>query len=508
MDRGIAGRVSVLATAALFVVLLATAPALLGAMQSNSDFVVPLVMGEEAHRYPGSDIVVGNHAWFVGLWIVQWLQPLPFADHIAAGLPFALTLLAIALLARQAWRLWGSGVVVAAVALGTSVPWWLGATSWSAHFYTWWAMVLAGLTVVARGRRQVAGVVATVVWGGAVLAGDRLMLAAVVAPLVVTAVVAALARAWRPVRLAAGMAAGVVVVSVIVAAIAEATNYVAPSFPVEPVPVSALGDQVAGAFDVVTVLHAGEGDGLLGDLTGYLGGALLVIAVAALLVRLPAVRADTPRLLWLAFWGGAVFASLGAFLVASASVVEGEGVPRYLYGLPFAVGALLAAAPWRRLVLGATAALAVGVSVNLIADRPDRDPREHGPALSSILQVARDRGITRGYASYWTAYPLERASRFELDLQQVGVCPDHTNLCPMFQHRVVDAYEPRQRETFLLLDRSPVAVPDNIDWATREPAGAQPRERIAVGDGLEMLIYDHDIASHLGPAPPVTVTEE
>ncbi|MEA2176956.1 MAG: hypothetical protein QOG77_253, partial [Solirubrobacteraceae bacterium] len=74
---------------------------------------------------------------------------------------------------------------------------------------------------------------------------------------------------------------------------------------------------------------------------------------------------------------------------------------------------------------------------------------------------------------------------------------------PFLLHRVDGAYRPQPGiRSFLLVDRSPLATPGNLVWLTEPPAGVQPVETVDVGDGLQMLVYDHDVARDLGPPLP------
>jgi hypothetical protein len=495
------------AVAVLAVVLLASAPAVIRAMESNGDYVSPLVMGEDAHLYPDARIVLGNFGWWPGLWAVQLLRPLPASEHVAAALPMLVTIAVIALVAWQALRLFGRGAAVAllAVALAAGVAVWVAAASWSAHFTTWWAMAFAGMTAVAwthnRSRWLLAATGATVLWGAVTLSGDRLAYAAVVAPLVAAATAAAMRRAWRPAVAVAAMAAGTVILGVAGTALAHDLGYFEHSFTVDLMPYGQLGNQAANVFVVLQQLYAGDPESIAGATTSYLGAAVAIGALASVpgLLR----GGDLRRTVWTAFWAAAALAPIGAYMISSQSVIGGEGQARYLYGLPLALAALVAIAPRRLLALGAAALLALGTAVNFVTHPPEREPREHGPALANILAAAREHGVTRGYASYFTAYPLTRASRFELRISPVGACMGAPGLCPMYLHRLDGAFVPRRGPSFLLFDASPYAIPDDANWVTREPLGAKPRERIDVGDGVTMLIYDHDIAADLGPLPPL-----
>lgn len=511
------------ATAVLVLVLLVKAPATVRAMMSERDYVSPLVMGHDAHLYPGARIVLGNYGWWPGMWAVQWLRPLPASAQLAAGLPLLLTLLASAALALQARRVWGGAAAIATLAVSLSVGTaaWTAAASWAAHFPTWWAMVLAGVSLTAlagapAGRARslaLLGAVLAVAASGTALSGDSIGWPAIVAPLAACAGVLAVLRSWRPAAVAAGMATGVVAVSLVVGALAESNRYVQHDFSLATVPFALLGHQAAQTFEGTQQVWAGAAPTVVGASTGFLGAALVLGGLAvgtALLLRRRRDATDLPddrRATWVTFWLVAALAQMGAFALTYSSVVGGVIVPRYLYGVPLAAAALIAAAVGtgrgRRTALAACALIALGTGVNFITDPPARQPGEHGPALANVIEAARETGVDRGYASYVTAYPMQRASRFALRLSPVSACPEGApGLCPMYLHRLDGAYEPEPGiRSFLLVDASPFAVPGDRNWVTAPLDGVEPVQTLDVGDGLTMLIYDHDIAADLGPLP-------
>jgi len=73
----------------------------------------------------------------------------------------------------------------------------------------------------------------------------------------------------------------------------------------------------------------------------------------------------------------------------------------------------------------------------------------------------------------------------------------------MYLHRLDGAFVPQAGRSFLLVDRSPYAIPSDAAWATRPVPAERADEVVDVGDGLTMYVYDHDIAEDLGPLPPL-----
>ncbi len=146
--------------------------------------------------------------------------------------------------------------------------------------------------------------------------------------------------------------------------------------------------------------------------------------------------------------------------------------------------------------------LTVGAGYGLVAHPPQRSPFAHGPAQDNILEAVRAFGLTRGYASYQTAYAMERSLRFKVPLLPVEGCATPQDVCPFFLHRIDDAYTPQpETRTFLLVDHSPLAAGGGFEWLRVEPAGSDPVRSVNVGDGLTLEIYDHDVADLFGPRP-------
>jgi hypothetical protein len=114
---------------------------------------------------------------------------------------------------------------------------------------------------------------------------------------------------------------------------------------------------------------------------------------------------------------------------------------------------------------------------------------------SAVARVAREHGVTDGYAGYWDATSLTWSSHERVTVRPLLECqnPAGANICPFFLDRVPSWYVPRKRRTFLLVD------PGSL-YVVALPAGlGQPIASVPIGP-LSMYIYPYDIASRLGPA--------
>jgi hypothetical protein len=184
---------------------------------------------------------------------------------------------------------------------------------------------------------------------------------------------------------------------------------------------------------------------------------------------------------------------------------------RYLYGVPLATAALLAPLtvlrPTRAAVLVAGGLVAALTAIVFLRTPPTVGPIQtdlsRSALFSTIERVARQEHLTRGFASYWTAYPLMLHSGRTLDVTPVGTCgtEQQFELCAMYLHYVDQAYAPRPRtRSFVLIDGSALAGTGFASaWALRLPQGWQPEKIVDVGDGMQMAIFDHDIAADLQP---------
>jgi hypothetical protein len=535
--------------------------------------------------------MTGNYGWWPGLWLYQLVRLLPDGRYLAAHAPGAISLVAIAALAWQARRLWGtlSGLVAAVVALSAGASAWTYQFAYSGRATTWWAMIALALAtaqvveqsasrqarkrVVARsdahagsaparpahaggaparpGHARAArsgsaparlggaraarsltplppgwlvwpGALAAALAGAIVLSGDDLAWTVTVVPLAGAVALLCCRRAWAPAAGVATLAAVVAGGSFAFRAIANGDGYIHRVSPVGHVPFDRYGDGAGRTVTALTRVWLGPGGGVIDHLAGYAGAALALIALVggaawvwrgAVSPREPS--AALPRDAWMAFWLLALVAMLAAFVTSDAAFVDGAIIPRYLYGVPFAAAGLLAGLCERTSVRRPVAALAIGcgalAAVAMLAAAPPRRAKGRVAIAAAVARVAEQHGLTRGYAGYWSAYPIEVASGWKLDMVPVGGCPaiaDRYALCPMYLHYIDRSYLPRDRGSFLLIDPHAAPPGPRLDALTQLPTGLRPKQVVDVGDGVRMAIFDRDVAAALNPivgsdVPPV-----
>lgn len=531
-------------TFVLLVVLLTRAGDVIATLRSHADLLTPVVLAEQVHRYADAQVMTGNYGWWPGMWLAQLLRPLPAGGTLVLWAPALLSVLAIAALAAEARRLTSTlgGLLVVLVAAAVGPDAWMFLSSWSGRAPTWWATIAIAIALVhvassprdRPGAGATIGAVAAVVFAAVVVSGDRLALAATIAPLVAVAAVLAWRSGWRRALVPLGMAVAAGLGSLVVRAIAESAGYLQQEFPVEAVPFTSYGSHVANAFRGLMVLWRGAGTGD-SDFAGGYAGAILVLVVlgascawvwrllrARLAERtgargedvtaalgLPRDGLEDARTVWMVFWLSALGAMLVAFCISNVTFdAAGGPVVRYLYGVPFATAALAAGLAERRnwrlpvalaIVLAAIAATTWARTTPM----PPVAGRVH--VADAVRRIAEEEGVRRGYASYWAAYPIQLASDHELDMVPVGGCvgADPYRLCPMYLHYVDRAFQTEDRPSFVLTDAGPGSSPmPAADQLTQLPAGLRPRRSVDLGDGLTMHVFDTDVAAALQPLGP------
>ncbi|HEU4656839.1 MAG TPA: hypothetical protein VFR97_04920 [Capillimicrobium sp.] len=509
----------------LLAVLAWRASDVIALVTANSDLAAPLVMGDVAHRYDDAQLV-GRLGWWGGLWVVQLLRPLPGSEGLSTWLPFVATLAVAGLVAWQARALWGrlAGAVVLLVTLSAGAVTWVHLASWSARSPSWWAMGLAGVLAVAVaraadrppvGRRRAALAAAAVLVALAiamVASGDELAVAGAIVPL---AAAGAFAASRRRLLLGALLGGGAVLtfgLALAIAQLAEAAGYLRQDYPLQLVAFTDLPLTVANL--VLGVTRVWSDATTLGTLAGLLGLALVTAAVVAGARALwragaapPAEAAPIAGGVWLAFWLTALVVLLAVFVPTTASGALGDPVVRYLHGVPLAAAAVLAActgaSPRARALPAAATVLALLTALSLAVDPPKPAPPgadvSRAEVFGEVERMAREEGVTRGFASYWTSYPLAIHAGRELDVTPIGRCGEE--LCPMYLHYVDQAYaEQPGIRSFVLVDTSPLAAGGHAGaWATVWPKRMKPVKVYDVGGGVQMGIFDHDAARDLVP---------
>lgn len=508
------------------------------AMRGEADLVSPLVLGEQAHRYTGAYVMTGNYGWWPGLWVVQAVRGLPAGDVLGLRLPGAVSLVVVAALAAEARRLWGTlnGLIVVLVSLSVGASAMMFLVAWSGRAPTWWAMAALGLAAIhlverSTGRRRIVTVIGAafaVVLAAAVLSGDKLAWAVTVAPLVAVFGLGVFRRSRRLAVVSAAMALAVALGSLLIRALAESSGYLQQVFPVDWVPFSAYSGAVGNALTGLTLVWRGPSGNNMDYAAGYIGAMLAVtalIAGAAWIAREVMAPRDedkaasdssrpglvASREIWMVFWVAALAAMMVAFCLSQVSTENGVPVPRYLFGVPFAASAVLAGLAHRRsgwwVAVPAVLLAFVAALASVRAPAPVAASARTGIA-PEVARIAREHGITRGYASYWSAYPMQLASRHQLDMVPVGGCPnvEPYALCPMYLHYVDQAYQSREaRKSFVLIDPAGSPPGPHSEWLTQLPPGMKPSRSIPVGEGVVMALFDWDVAGKFLPTDRVAL---
>jgi hypothetical protein len=372
-------------------------------------------------------------------------------------------------------------------------------------------------------------------------------------PLAVAALYLFSRRRWPQALGLILMAILALVATGVVAQIARDHGYLRQGFPIIYLPFEQLGTSFSNTLLALEsgwqgpVPAPGGGYDLLtqiGALAGYLGAFLVLVAVvgvAAAMVRWAGTLISAPprrflpslapgrelqRGTWVAVWGAMLIGYLAAFGGTAAQGPLGSPISRYLFGVPLAAGALLppVVACWRRRL---TVVLALGLAalgaVGLIARSP-WSPNLQTDVSRSLLfgrikAVAAQQHVTRGFASYWIAYPLTLNSHYKLDVSPVGDClRPPGKVCTMYLNYVDQtyAYRPHTR-SFLLVDNSPAShIPFPPAVVVNPPTNVRPQQVISIGDGMTMEIFASDFTRYMrgdadlgdprlfrgGPLPP------
>jgi hypothetical protein len=111
----------------------------------------------------------------------------------------------------------------------------------------------------------------------------------------------------------------------------------------------------------------------------------------------------------------------------------------------------------------------------------------------AVTKLAAANHVSYGYGGYWTASSLTWNTHGRVTVRPLLECenPAGTNLCPFYEARVPSWYQPKQRDTFLLVDREEAFV-------SAPPRGLGPPLKSYSFGAMRMYIYPYDIASRLG----------
>ena len=536
-------RLPVLAVGAFALALLWRLPQLIEAISWNADALAPALIAERAaDASQGAEgvgaTVLGDISSASTLWFHLLTTSIPGHRTLWAYWPAVLALATALLIGWSCWRLAGrwAGLLGAGLVLAAGPDTLLTFLAPAFRGPTWLSTALLGALLVLWCRRLdrppstsilPAAMAALVV--GVNLASDPLLALSGVAPLVLApGLIWALDRtapARRVTLLAAGTAAGAGVVALASSGLLKAGGYVTrreefgggytrladPQDVLEHVPLVGkgllalagapeMGGQVQGPAAIRWVIAA--------VLLGGLAAALWPSRGPTGVVEAPPVIA-TARRIYGAFWGiGAAAVSAGYLLsdIPGAGVVVNVPGTRYLVPLLLAAVAVLPvvlystdAGARRRTGAGIAAmAIAAGGALGLANRDIERAQlTELSAEAPRIAEWLEEKGVDRGYASYWSAGPLS----YHTDLQVLAVRPcvsfTRETLCPVALNGRRDWYRPvGELSSFVVVDA--VRPGDAVTPGAWRGNFGRPAETRRFGS-MVVRVYPYDLAERLAP---------
>ena len=523
--------------AAYIVVFVVKIPHNIGVLGWVSDFASPFVIPQTiVETGTGGHTVLSTTGAYVPLWFglvtAHWPLHRQLWEIAPTGL-FVFTALTVGWsVTRIADR---RAALLATLTILVTSPWALAFYMAPAHNTTYPTTALLGAYLIwltrarERGRASSLAVplLATLVLGLSV-ASDALVIATGMVPFALTAAAAALHRDQRSRRLtvtALATAVGAVPIAFLTRVIMHAQGYRTVAAGVKAAELSTLHENAHILWDGLKRLFngylGGASPGMFGRLTppasgplhAALGIACDIVMVAALLTllivgartvwRLVAPEARdrashfppaSARSLHVTYWLSSAIVTCAGFEFSNRA---GIGHESYYATVILSVAAVVPLLMGRSLMarwlvpLGAAILFAgslLGLASNYLDTVYDTPISHYG---AEVVRVAREHGVTAGYAGYWDASSLTWSSHERVRVRPVQECGAST--CPFFLNRVPSWYVPKRRRTFLLVD------PESVYMVALPVGLGQPTASYAIGT-MRFYIYPYDIASRLGPA--------
>lgn len=482
----------------------------------NPDYVSAMTLAQSI----GSNGKTG-HAIIVQIgyfWINLAVLPLPFHKVLWLYGPYAMALVAIALIAWVAGRLCGRFAALLTASLGLAAsPLVLSTQAADSYHGTTWfgaALLAAFLCWLLTGRPSriatLAVSLAVALLVGFATASDPLLAPTGDAPFAAALLLVWLVRRKEVEKraLMTGLgglaAAGFVAVAIV---LADRLLGYTSSFPrglthfVPPERLSMHMQQLAaGLFEV-----AGMPPG--GSALGVVLGLLLVAGVALPLIWLVvSIRGSMrpPLLAVIAYWSGSAVFLAAAFVFSDVPSDFGENSARYLVSTFFVAVAtvpLWAAQDPRRL-----AAIAVPATVFILGNASSVEQgastggfeNPFSVQLPDVIAFLELQGLTRGYAAYDEASPITLKSDFHLLVRPVteqfltGDERCAQPICPLAYNSAADWYGGGSGPTFILYD------PGIPNLGQPPPDTLDPPVSVLHLSRFTIYVYADDVASHMG----------
>ncbi len=512
------------------VVLFAQLSALVHILYLNADDASALVLAALASHAPaGSVVSLGNHPFYEPWWFMRATVGLPDYRQLWEGAPFLFAWLGIAAVTACAWWVLGrlAALMCAVVLLSASeaqravlyVP--------PSHVLIVLHIgVLCGALIFvyrrARGGRLSRPLLVLI---GAVLAlftgaglTDQMLLVSGLVPFMVAPLVCWLRlRSQASVTVAAfALLTGILAVAVelLVTHVMQDQHVVYAAYPIDFVASEALFSSLQNTVAALASLGGGSFFGVSAsgaNLLTFAAGALTFLALAAMLRALwrwagPTGKSQEPlspqagmRELFVAYWGIVLVLGLAVFALTSLS--NNPINYRYLLGPWVALAALLGILSTtlvaRAVLLAAVAAFGL---LNIHSELANGvGPLAVGPnqrMAGAISHFVTAHGASIGYTGYWDAAPVTWETRLRVKVYPIEACSTPTGWCRFGSIEISSWYVPRaDTPTFLITDTRP-----GIAFAVTTPPASfgVPVAHEALGEGLAVYVYSHDIAADIG----------
>lgn len=521
-----------LIAAVYLAVFLARFPELVRRVYWNSDAATITVAAETLGR--GSVAVFAHCSWLTSLWFLLLTRSLPLHRQLWEVAPYALSLLAVALLAWCVGRLAGRWAAVMTAALGLAASPVVNYSRLALDFHgdaCVAAVVLAAFALwlvsgPSRGRAIAVGVLVTG-YAGATLASDALFAVAGLLPFALTGLVMLRLRLRF---------AGLVVIGCSLGSLPfyEASNWltaragidviVSPRAPLQLAPAGDLAANLGRLVGLVVQLgdgdysQAGWAQPVLSarSMLAVTCGVLVLLALAAPFVLLrsqlrPAVS-TRPLAVWGCFWSLAVAGNCAAYVLSREGTQWGYYLIPVAYAIAATVPLLLAATPGRRLLAGLAMAALTGASLVSLAGR--LDAFGSAPPVASIASrvaaIARAQDAPYGYtADYWDAAALSWSTGLRVRVEPLWHCAGTSTLCPFLFNVVSTWYQPHDSRSFVIqptvarageeaFDGLGMVDPSStwIDTAAASPLG-RPSRVFRLDREFSLYVYPYDLAARL-----------
>jgi hypothetical protein len=513
-------------------VLAAEFSAIAAQLRFNSDVAGPVLLGNAlAHGTLGRPIGLDQPAY---MWAFAATSVLGHQQIVLALLPLLVSWIGLAAIIVAVARVAGRWPASLALALGVAAPPLVLLTEMAPAFHglTWCFTGLLGLFALGAARHHPSGrwlVVCLVVGigAGAAAATDILLIVTGLAPLVVVA----LWLRYGPARLAAplvsvvvlGASAGVAFVAVHL--LLDVAGYSAGLGGLaERGALSSVGSHAQvvarGLLDLTDGLSTSDSSSSWLTVVPALGALTIVLlGVASLALRVlrhpAAVGGDdgdgssSRSQTHLVYWLTSGLLTILLLLVSNVITPEAEqmtpagrliSAERFLPAVFFAAVALLPLWP-RRPRTRVLAAVLAGVFVvasgaRMAAATTDTNFQpDASHALPTLQTALLAHGLTRGYASYWVALPLQLSSDGALDVlpaaegttQCGGPSPDV--ICRDLLSTEGGWYTPHAGRSFVVVDPT-----DPFLDAPPPAALGSPMQTFSVGR-FSVYVYAHDVLS-------------